>query len=390
MSIIFDVPTVLAEARRRSGLHTLHEAGLGDRLERLVRHMDRDLGLDDAGRQAAIDTLASLVGRRARLFSDRQRYPEIAAEQIRRPIVVTGQARSGTTLLHSLVAADPNNRAPAWWDSLQPSPPPAIAAANDPRLADMNAEMAELVRRQPHLLASHPYFDEGGLALMECEKITVLDLRYLLRTAFFRVPAVLSIRLDDDWEALFRFHQIVLQALQWRMPPKRWALKGTEHHAHLDALKAVYPDAVVIWIHRDPQKVVPSWLEMLARVAEGTTGRPIDRPAFARTTLPRYQANLEAAMANPLVDHPDVHHVRYADFVADPVGRIEAIYRQAALPFDGATRAAMEGWLAANRGDRHGKFTYDIESFDMTPADIEAAMGGYRERFAIPFEGQRA
>jgi hypothetical protein len=255
----------------------------------------------------------------------------------------------------------------------------------------MSAEMAELVALQPNLLQSHPYFDQGGHALMECEKICVLDFRYLFRSAFYRVPANVSVSLDADQIEFYLFHRAVLQALQWRRPERRWALKGTEHHAHLAALKEVYPDAVVIWIHRDPQKVVPSVMELLASFSEGVTGKPVDRPAYGRLVLRRYQANLAKAMASPMVDHPDVHHLRYADFAADPFGQIEAIYRRYDLPFTAATGAAMRAWYDApeNKGDRHGKFKYALSDFDLTPADIEASMADYRARFEIPFEGQR-
>jgi hypothetical protein len=381
---------VLNTARALEGRGDLHEAGVMDRLERLLTHLDRDLGLDAHGRQMAHETVADLVARRAALLEDRERYPEITQEVIERPLIVTGQARSGTTLLHSLIAADPNSRAPAWWDSMRPSPPPGISPPDDPRIAQMTAEMAAIVALQPNLLQSHPYFDEGGPALMECEKIAVLDLRYTFRSAFFRIPATLQIKLDDDdWTTLYAFHRMVLQALQWRRPKKRWALKGTEHHAHLGELKAIYPDAAIIWIHRDPQKVVPSTLELIASLAEGFTGKPVDRPTFGRLTLQRYQATLNAAMASPLIDHPDVVHLRYADFAADPVGNVECAYRRHGLPFNDGVRAAMQAWYdsPANKGDRHGKFRYDLSAFDMTTDDIEAAMSGYRARFNIPFEG---
>jgi hypothetical protein len=339
----------------------------------------------------AHETVVDILERRARLFADRERYPDLTKEEIRQPLIVTGQARSGTTLLHSLIAADPNSQSPAWWDSMRPSPPPGISPADDPRIEQMNREMAELVRLQPNLLQSHPYFDQGAHALMECEKLCMLDFRYVFRSTFYRVPAYVSMSLDADPVEFYQFHRMVLQALQWRRPSRRWALKGTEHHANLPALKTVYPDAIVIWIHRDPLKVVPSVLEMLASLSEGVSGKPADRPAFGRQVLRRYQTTLETAMASPMIDHPDVYHMRYIDFAANPVGSVEAVYRRYGLPFPADTAAAMQAWCDApqNRGDRYGKFQYSLAAFDLTPADIEASMAPYRARFDIPYEGQR-
>jgi len=165
-------------------------------------------------------------------------------------------------------------------------------------------------------------------------------------------------------------------------------LKGTEHHARLDGLKAVFPDAIVIWVHRDPLKFVPSLLELLSGWFEGVLGQPVDRPTMGPMFLAAYQAMLEAGLASAVCDHPDTCHVLYADFIADPVAAIAKIYARYGLPFDDDAAHAMEAWYGdpANRGDRHGRSAYSLDAFDMTAEDIDRQLARYRARFGIPYE----
>src|SRR5882762_10608371 len=132
---------LLAEARRQGGLDDLHEAGLGDRLVRLLAHLDGGLGLEEVGKRAAFESVLGLVVARAGLLSDRQRYPAIADERIERPLFVTGLPRSGTTLMHALLAEHPANRAPLLWEVVRPSPPPGLAPEGDGRAALADAEV---------------------------------------------------------------------------------------------------------------------------------------------------------------------------------------------------------------------------------------------------------
>jgi hypothetical protein len=379
---------VLAAARAMSGLSDLREIGCADRLQRLLRHMDQDMALTSRGRQMALATVSDLVSQRAQLLADRERYPEIQRERIERPLIIAGSGRSGTTLLHTLLSKDPNNRVPKWWETRYTSPPPGVSPANDPRIEKADLEIADVLVMVPALRQAHPYFDEGGQSAVECEGIVALDLRSYRRTIYFRVPGTVSYDMSDDPVGLYEFHRQVLQSLQWNMPRRRWALKGVAHHTRLEALKAVYPDAIVIWLHRDPQKTVPSMMELTRLHDEGITGRPIDRRAIGRKLMEGQLSMLEAGMASPMIGHPDVFCLRYADFHADPVGQIESIYARYELPFDATTAAAMQNWLddPQNKGDRYGKFHYSLESFGISREELEERVSAYRDRFGIPFE----
>jgi hypothetical protein len=379
---------VLDAARERTGLDDLHESGLGDRLDRLVAHLDTELGLDDEGKLAGFDAVVELVSNRALTLADRERHPGITEEVIERPIFVTGMPRSGTTVMHALLGEHTASRAPRWWEVMRPSPPPGISAPDDPRREIADREVAEMLKANPLMLQFHPYFDRLSETIMECEPFGATDLRNVYNTAYFRVPAILQVQLGGDDEALFEWERKVLQALQYEREPARWALKGTEHHARLAALKAVFGDAIVVWVHRDPLKFVPSLMELLCEWFGSVMGVELDRPEMGRVFLAQYKAMLDAGMASSYVDHPDVCHVLYADFIADPVGAIRTIHERYDLEFADRDAAAMQAWLAdpSNSGARHGKTSYSLEQFEMTPGELDEMLAEYRAKFSIPYE----
>ncbi|WP_337189177.1 sulfotransferase [Phenylobacterium sp.] len=363
---------------------------LGARLSKLLDHI-RNAGLGDDGLAIAYRVVDDILAQRERIAQDRRDMPEIAREAISRPIFVTGLPRSGTTLLHVLIGADPANRTPRLWEVARPSPPPALGRDVEARQRKTDQDIAELLQRDPSLLQSHPYFDAGGASAAECEHLGVLDFHFVRRTMgyYSEAPGFLNVDLIDDDVAFFESHRRILQHLQWRAPRRRWVLKGTEHYIRLEALKTVYPDAHVVWIHRDPQKVIPSIIALHCNLAEGMSGRPVDRRAFGRELLDRYAGMIDRALASPFARHPDVFHLRYADFAADPVAAVRSVYKGFGLPFGDTAAAAVEGWMtdSANQGDRHGRFRYDLADFGLGRADLEARFSAYRAVFGIPFEG---
>jgi Sulfotransferase family len=380
--------TVLDTVRKETGQKNVFETGLGDRLQRILKHIDQDLGLDDAGKQLGARSVIELLKSRTLVLADQERYPEIKREVITRPFIVTGMPRSGTTVMQYLMGADPASRSPLYWETVWPSPPPGLNSQIAKRIALGDEEVGDFCRRNPFVLQAHHYWGQGARAIVECEMFGTLDLRNVNPTSFFRIPAVLQVFLNDDPLGYYQFHKKALQNLQWKMPQRRWALKGTEHHAYMDSLRKVYPGAIVIWIHRDPYKVVPSVMQLFYQWFTNITGQTLPRATFGRQVMGMFKAMLDKAMLIPEANHPDINNVLFADFMADPVAEIKKIYDRNGIPFPAAARDAMKAWLAdpANASDRYGKFQYSLDDFEMTREEVDAAFSAYRYRFGIPQE----
>ena len=101
--------------------------------------------LTDFGRTFLRSLAVRDVGRRLRVLQTLREHPEIASVPIPRIVYVTGLERSGTTLLHNLLAQHPRGRALLRWELMEPVPPPdAETYTTDPRIATVQASIDKL------------------------------------------------------------------------------------------------------------------------------------------------------------------------------------------------------------------------------------------------------
>jgi hypothetical protein len=380
---MLDAAQLLKQAQDHTGLSDFGDDTVPERVRLAVGHL-RSVGLNEAGERTAASVCLWLLTSRLQFIEDFKRYP-IAEEKIEKPIFATGEGRSGTTLLHALLSVDPNGRALRFWEVMYPSPPPGLAGADDPRHARADEDWREINRRLPFWLKSHPYNDMLGNGLPEDERTWAFDFRVMTPTAWWRVPMpIKSSGFPSDVRAQYRIHKMMLQHFQYARPKRYWVLKGF-HQFRLKALFEAYPDARIIWTHRDPVQVIASQIVLTGELDEGLGGR-VDWKEQARIALARARAGYDLALKEPLVGDPRIHHVRYQDLVADPIGTIRRFYRKYDVPFGRDTEAAMRDFLAGNKADRYGKFEY---STDVIGADIGALhreFAPYRERFGIEIE----
>jgi hypothetical protein len=380
-----DAAAVLAAAEQVTGLDNFGDDWSRESLDNVVVFLNEDATLAPQQRAAAYQQLVDVLSGRLRLIEDRRRYPGIEQEQIRAPIIVMGFGRSGTTFLHSLIAEDPANRAPAYWEVARPSPPPSLAGPDDPRIDAGHRDITAWLDGIPGFITQHPYWDQGALALMECESFFVYNLSYHYPIQESQIPFGTKWAVDVDERTKYEFHRSFLQQLQYGAPPRRWALKGVDHQFYLSGLRAVYPDARLVWAHRDPVQVMGSLLKVTLLLTDGTGGDTADRTAFAHAWLDRHRANLDKALANSLAADPAICHVRYPELTSDAVATIRRVYDHFDLQVTDGHETRMRHWLAdpANRPDRHGEWTYSLEHYGVDAAYISELFADYRDRFGI-------
>lgn len=380
---------LLQAAQAETGLDDWGDPSFEERFGLAVEALQK-LEMDIAGEKAAAGVCHWLLTDRLRFFNDHNTVPGLADEVIERPLFATGEPRSGTTLLHALLSQDPDSRSLRFWEVMRPSPPPGLAAGDDPRRAIADADWHGINAIAREWLKIHPYNDMLGDGLPECERSWAFDFRIMTPTAWWRAPIGMAVAgFPSDPPAMYRIHKMMLQACQHGRPKKRWALKGF-HGPRLKDFFDTYPDARLIWTHRDPVQVTASRIGMaitLTRCFSG--GTAIDEKALAKIHLGATRAGIADTLNNPLVNDPRIHHVRYKDFVADPVGTIGGFYDFADIAFTDAAQRAMRDYLANNRGDRYGKFVYSSDMIDADLDELNAEFAPYRERFGLEVEKRK-
>ena len=217
------VDALLTMAERESGAYGLADAGLRQRVASIVDWINEKgpYSIDQVAPMRR--QLQHILVNRLRMTLDRQRYSGIAQEKIERPIFVIGFARSGTTLLHALLAEDPDAVAPLAWHSRMLSPPPGAAPVCSGRIAYAQNDVQQWIAFCPAQLPLHPYADKGAYQLIEDEELMTLDFRNAYPSLMYQVPTLdVRVVMGDDWPGAMRFHREVVQHLMWNTGKHRW------------------------------------------------------------------------------------------------------------------------------------------------------------------------
>ncbi len=381
---VLDAEALLAGAETETSLHDYSDDSFRERFALAVDAL-RKIDMDSAGQRAAAAVCHGLLTSRLKFFNDHRNYPGLADEKIESPLFATGEPRSGTTLLHALLSVDPDSRSLRFWEVMYPSPPPGLAGVDDPRRAQADADWREINDMAPEWLKIHPYNDMLGEGLPECERTWAFDFRVMTPTAWWRAPVGMYVGgLPTDPYAQYRIHRMMLQHCQHGRPKKRWALKGF-HGPRLRAFFDTYPDARLIWTHRDPVQLAASRIVMATALTRAFSGQ-VDPKQQAALHLAATRAGVRDTLGNPLVDDPRIFHVRYRDFVADPVGTVGSFYAFCGFAMTPQAERAMRDYLERNRGDRYGKIQYSTDIIGVDIAGLNREFAPYRERFGIEIE----
>ncbi len=384
--ITLDTKDLLLTAVRQTGLEEFGDPPCEEALRVLTDSCDSEASLNLFGRIAARQHILDLLRTRLKLQSLWRRTPEIQEQTIDGPVFITGMPRSGTTLLHDLFAQDPGNRVPRTWEVMFPMPPPRREEFDsDPRIRKADRRLRWLRWTRPEIVKAHPI---GASLPQECIAITSYSLRSDEFLEMFHIPSYEKWLRSQDMRSVYSFHRRFLNHLQWRCPGIRWVLKAPDHVHALEALVEEYPDARIVFMHRDPLKVVGS-------VASLTT---ILRGAFSRSADPcglgAEETRILADKAVRMMEFRDSHKhladrfidVRYLDLVRDPAGKVRNIYESFGLVFSAEAEVRIQSFVTSVRNKRRPQHIYRLADFGLDPQRDDAHFKLYRERFAIERE----
>ncbi|MEE3329718.1 MAG: sulfotransferase [Myxococcota bacterium] len=386
--ISLELDSILEEARARAGaIEGSPDFGDGPFLEPLARLLDSlesEGRLNAIGRMIARERALGHTANRLAYVNDRKRWPEIANERIVRPVFIIGMPRTGTTILHDILAADPDNKAPMTWEAMFPSPPPEAATfETDPRIAACEATFPGVELQIPAFKAMHPM---GAELSQECVTMMGETMCTPLFHNQFRVPSYQDwVDHEADFKHVYDFHIRQLQHLQFRNPGTRWVLKTGAHMWGLEHLLATYPDARIVFTHRDPVKTMTSYSSLTALVRSMGSDE-VDPLEIASDWTKRIKHVLEHAIAvRTQGEYPDAifYDMYFQDFVTDQFSEIEKIYDAIGLPMTQAGADSMRAFIADNPKGKHGIHRYSPKEYGVVPAKIREEFRPYLERFDL-------
>ena len=378
--IPIDAERVMKLAERTTGLSDWGDGGLRKRLEATVDGLNQ-ANLNTTGLFGARYVLNWHLGNKLRVVDFAKRHPELDDVEIERPVVITGFFRTGTTFLHNVLAADPNNRVARAWELSYP-----LGRLGDP-LGDVAWRRAQAKFTFGFNQAAIP--DQGVAhhvtadSYEECFFLLENDMAVLTFWVGFAAYEYANDMLEWDMTEPYESHKLQLKILNAQKSAKRWVLKCPWHIWNMDALMAVYPDAQIIFTHRDITKALASHCSLSAKMASKLK-RSLDVKQLGQFWLEYARIGLDRAMAaREKIPESQLYDVRLKDMMASPMTVLQDIYSHFDLDFNEEIAGLLETRISEKPTSQEGEHEYSIEEFGLTNEQVRTTLKAYNERFGV-------
>jgi len=391
--IRFDEQSMLDTARKQTGLSDFGDERFLEPMRVLIRSLEQEADLNPLGRFMTRANILRILKHRLLAEDLCKRHPEILERTIADPVVVVGPARSGTTRLHRLLAADERFLHLKSWESVNPVPYPESFAARDkrgedtdPRITGIEQGLKAVLYMAPQMNAVHPL---GTFEVEEEIGLIQHSFASQLWEVQAHIPTFAEWLMSHDQTYAYEYMVKLMKIIGWyRNDPedKPWILKTPQYMQDLDCLLKVFPGARLICSHRDPVKVIGSVCSLTwnAIVRDSDSVTP---DWIGEEWLNKSERMLSKTIAiRDQLPAEQQYDVQYADITADWQHAVQGIYDFLGIPLTDGALAGMQGWLNSNAQHKHGAHKYQLEDFGLSAERVEQRLRFYREKFDIPFE----
>lgn len=364
-----DAKRLMDDAMASTGLSDWGGAPFEEPFYILLESLEREAKLSHQGRFTLSHHFSRLLRNLLLLAEEWKRNPAIQQTEITPPLFVIGLPRTGTTYLHTLLSLDPENRALRYWELLFPSPAPKpMTYANDPRIRKARYFTKGIDVLAPKLARIHPLRAESA---EEC--CFIFDHLFLdsIHHPVFDVPQYIAYYLKHDPAPSYRFHHAMLKhyARGWEF--ERFVLKAPRHLFCLEALLNEYPEAPVIWTHRDAAQAAPS-LCSLSETARRIVSDEIDLHRIGRLCMEHRRHEFEAGMkAKSGAGNGQILDVEYDDLIHAPVELVQWIYQHFGLNYTDAFDMRLREHAGAESRKRRVKHEYSMERYGLEAKQMD-------------------
>jgi hypothetical protein len=379
---------LVAEARQATGLERFGNECFRTPLRVLLKSLQEETQLNPFGR-------ASVKGRVLRSLKNRlwanacfEAHPEIRERKVVAPIVIVGAARSGTTRLQRMLAADSRLQHLKAWEGFNPAPRPGLLdAGRAERHAEVEAFLGEGQRLNPGAYTAHPMdpdWAEEEILLLNHSFSGLLSLCFRGYYDWF---------LEYDRTDVYRYMADLMKLVSWsRGDPedKPWVMKTPQYMLDLDIVMKLFPDARVVFIHRDPLKTVASTMSLMWNFAVQYVDRSCRaqiRDVWLEMCEQMARRCIAARESIPMGQQLDVY---YEEMNRDWRAVIRRIHAFCGMETTAQSEQEIGAWLDRSESEnRHGGHRYSLQDYGVDAAEVDARMMFYRERYAVPYEGRK-
>lgn len=364
---------IVREAREVSGLPDPDTDSWQEGLKILLRDHERANMLTEKGVAMLRRRYVAALVNRMRVDDHIRKHPEVLDVPVKRPVIILGLVRTGTTMTSYLMDSDPANRSLLRWEANNLAPPAAPGMLrSDERCLAEKAIDEQIIKNNPEGVKTHFEPADGPT---ECVHLVAQDFRSMMFMALTPTPIYADWILDCDMSTAYEHRKRALQVLQ-STNPGRWVLKMPSDSVFIRQVFKTFPDAKVIWTHRDPYAAFASSFSMRA-----TSLKMFNREVDADYMRSKWPLQLSLHLRRPLEvakERPnDIYNLYYDDMMTDPIAQMKKVYAWLGDEWTPEAEAGMKKWLEENPQNRFGKHTYSLEQWGYTREDLEPYFADY-------------
>jgi len=386
---ISTVDEVLELARQRTGLTDIESDAWREGLDVLLGVMnDNSSAFTPYGRERILDDAANALGRRLQVHDYIQAHPEVLDAPVERPLIILGMPRTGTTVISYLLDKDPKRRSLLNWECVHPVPPASTdTLRTDPRCLALLEEQQNLIAFIKEARLPIPHWEDAD-GPTEDMFIHNQDFKGLSWDAFLPTSRYAEWLFNEaDMSSTYEYQKRYLQVLQ-STAPGTWNLKMPSHSVHIDALLVVFPDARLIWAHRDPYRATGS-LGNLWKLPKGLVLQPdaVDLEAMGRNAMEQMRHHVERPLrARDRIGDHRFFHMYYHEMITDPIDVMRRIYDWAGDELTPEVESDMHQWLTEHPQDLLGVNSYSLDQYGLTVDMLKPVFAEYLSTFDIELE----
>ena len=367
------------QASAQTGLGDFGEQDYRERMSVLLRAFGELPNFTAFGRTYAFSLMLTFLKGRLRVVDHLKNHPEIFDIEVTAPLVIAGLPRTGTTHLHSLLAADPALRSLPYWEAQEPLPPPGEEGTIEPRrqrtgdALNISNTLMPYFQLMHEMTIDHIHEDIG---------LMVQDFASGFFTTLTHLPRWSDYLRDNDQTPGYQFLRMMLQVLQHQDGyDRRWVLKSPQHLEQFIPLLNVFPDATFIVTHRDPVDVSISMATMMTYTMRMSVDK-VDVPTVANYWITRIDEMLSACMR----DHDRLPadrtiDVRFDEFMADDLAMAQRVWDTAGYTPSNESRKSVADYMAGHTRGRLGKVDYRAEDLGLNKDELHRRFAPYVDRF---------
>jgi hypothetical protein len=322
------------------------------------------------------NALRTILVNRLYIQDNYNSHPEILHVPLQRPLFIVGIARTGSTLFHRLISQELSCRVLLYWEMNHPFIGPNLGL-NHEKLSIKLAELKikEIYARLPDLFHIH---EIKATEPEECNILMRHTFCSLYLASEWNLPRYAQWLVNHDMTASYRYYRKLLQLLLWHKPGDFLVLKCPSHLLHLNTILDVFPDANIVWLHRNPVKTIPSYLDLLSVF----WGSELNNETFIQFIFDYTLRSLDMGMqTEKKLRAAQFLNLSYKELVKDPTAAILKIYNYFNYKISGDMESNMRKWLKENPQHKHGVHRYSLEKFALSEAEIKERLSRYYNEY---------